>query len=99
MIKRDNIRIENPRVGGSIPPLATNTINKLRLIFQFPKIPLREIFGTDLSGDLINLVGPQNSPQQIVIFCQRYVSDRALEHNPFQRVSWLCAKLMHSFVL
>ena len=23
MIKRDNIRIENPRVGGSIPPLAT----------------------------------------------------------------------------
>ena len=35
-------RTENPRVGGSIPPLATILFKDLRLFREFLKKPLRE---------------------------------------------------------
>jgi hypothetical protein len=39
-------RTENPRVGGSIPPLATSKIKDLQHFLLLPQKTLREICGT-----------------------------------------------------
>ena len=70
-------RTENPRVGGSIPPLGTNNflikINKLRIV-----LPIRVIWhlspwyrgGTKLSRNPIRLSGFKRAPDvQMIPLC------------------------------
>jgi hypothetical protein len=51
---------ENPRVGGSIPPLATNLFNDLRRFQACLKKPLREFCVSQLTQN--HQLGPATTP-------------------------------------